>query len=172
MARGGKRRKRPWNDGSPPAFPGRKQGGSVSSNGPGAGSGVESAKGAKKLLADAGYANGFGLTLHGSKDRVQGDADITQSIGQIFARGGIKMNAVEVCPYSVYAPVATQRKYSIFLFSYGNSKGDSSAGRIGPSPFPPLNRRRTGCARRGPRWPSPASPPPRASPAARPGRSR
>jgi peptide/nickel transport system substrate-binding protein len=88
-------------------------------------------KDAKKLLADAGYPKGFGLTLHGSKDRVQGDADITQAIGQMFARGGIKMNAVEVFPYSIYAPAATQRKYSIFLFSYGNSKGDSSAGLIG-----------------------------------------
>lgn len=88
-------------------------------------------KGAKALLAEAGYPKGFGLTLHGSKDRVQGDADMTQAIGQMFARGGIKMNAVEVFPYSIYAPAASARKYSVFLFSYGNSKGDSSAGLIG-----------------------------------------
>src|SRR3546814_2745495 len=56
---------------------------------------------------------------------------MTQAIGQMFARGGIKMNAVEVFPYSIYAPAASARKYSVFLFSYGNSKGDSSAGLIG-----------------------------------------
>ena len=34
----------------------------------------------------------FGITLHGSNDRFAQDSNITQTIGQLFARGGLKVN--------------------------------------------------------------------------------
>ena len=37
---------------------------------------------AKKLLAEAGYPNGFGVTLHTSVDRFARDSDIGQVIGE------------------------------------------------------------------------------------------
>jgi peptide/nickel transport system substrate-binding protein len=77
-------------------------------------------EGAKKLLADAGYPNGFGLTLHGSNNRFPNDSQLTQAVGQMFSRGGLRVNGVEVLPYNVYAPGATARKYSLFIFSYGS----------------------------------------------------
>jgi peptide/nickel transport system substrate-binding protein len=43
---------------------------------------------AKKLLADAGYPDGFGLTLHGPNDRYINDAKICQAIGQMLSRIG------------------------------------------------------------------------------------
>jgi peptide/nickel transport system substrate-binding protein len=81
--------------------------------------------GARKLLADAGYPDGFGLTVHGSNNRFPGDSQVAQAIGQMFSRGGLRVNGVEVLPYNVYAPEATQRKFSVFDFSYG-SVGSSS----------------------------------------------
>jgi peptide/nickel transport system substrate-binding protein len=83
-------------------------------------------KGAKALLAQAGYPDGFGLTVHSSSDRYPGDAQVVQAVGQMFARGGIHVNGVEALPYNVFAPAATERKYSLFLFGWSSGTGDSS----------------------------------------------
>lgn len=84
--------------------------------------------GAKKLLTEAGWPKGFGLTLHGSNDRFAQDSAVTQTIGQLFARGGLKVNGVQTLPYSVFAKAATAGEYSAFLFSYGSTTGEASAG--------------------------------------------
>jgi peptide/nickel transport system substrate-binding protein len=87
--------------------------------------------GAKKLLVEAGYPNGFGLTIHGSSNRFPNDSQLTQALGQMFSRGGLKVNGVEVLPYNVYAPGATARKYSLFIFSYGSVASSSLNGLSG-----------------------------------------
>jgi peptide/nickel transport system substrate-binding protein len=87
--------------------------------------------GAKQLLADAGYPDGFGLTLHSSNNRFPNDSQLAQALGQMFSRGGIHVNGVEVVPYNVYAPAATQRKYSVFIFSYGSVASSSLNGLSG-----------------------------------------
>lgn len=81
---------------------------------------------AKSLLDEAGYPHGFGLTIHSSSDRYPSDGQVAQAIGQMFARGGIHINAVDTLPYNVFAPEATQRKYSLFLFGWSSSTGNSS----------------------------------------------
>jgi peptide/nickel transport system substrate-binding protein len=86
---------------------------------------------AKKLLAEAGYPNGFGLTVHGSNNRFPNDSQVTQALGQMFSRGGLKVNGVEALPYNVYAPGATARKYSLFIFSYGSVASSSLNGLSG-----------------------------------------
>ena len=83
-------------------------------------------EGAKALLAQAGYKDGFGITLHTSNDRFHGDKDIAQAIGQMFSRGGLKVNAVIAQPYNVYATAATKREYSAFIFSFGTTTPSSS----------------------------------------------
>jgi peptide/nickel transport system substrate-binding protein len=87
--------------------------------------------GAKQLLAEAGYADGFGLTLHGSNNRFPNDSQLAQALGQMFSRGGLRVNGVEVVPYNVYATAATQRKYSLFIFSYGSVASSSLNGLTG-----------------------------------------
>jgi len=82
--------------------------------------------GAKALLAEAGYKDGFGITLHTSNDRFHGDKDIAQAIGQMFARGGLKVNGVVGQPYNVYATAATRRDFSAFIFSFGTTTPSSS----------------------------------------------
>ena len=83
---------------------------------------------AKKLLAEAGYPNGFGLTLHTSADRFARDADLAQAVGQMLSRGGIKVNNVFALPYNVYASAATKREYSAFIFSFGTTTPDATIG--------------------------------------------
>jgi peptide/nickel transport system substrate-binding protein len=87
--------------------------------------------GARKLLTEAGYPNGFGLTVHGSNNRFPNDSQLTQALGQMFSRGGLLVNGVEVLPYNVYAPGATARKYSLFIFSYGSVASSSLNGLTG-----------------------------------------
>ncbi len=87
--------------------------------------------GARQLLAEAGYKDGFGLTLHGSGNRFPNDSQLAQALGQMFSRGGLRVNAVDVLPYNVYAPQATQRKYSLFLFSYGSVASSALNGLSG-----------------------------------------
>ena len=83
-------------------------------------------KAAKALLADAGYKDGFGITIHSSNDRFFGDKDIAQAIGQMFARGGLQVKGVVAQPYNVYASAATRREFSAFIFSFGTTTPSSS----------------------------------------------
>lgn len=83
---------------------------------------------AKKLLADAGYPNGFGITLHGSNDRFLLDGEVAQGLGQFLARGGLKVNKVETLPYSVFSKDAGQGAYDAFVFSFGNSTNEAGRG--------------------------------------------
>jgi peptide/nickel transport system substrate-binding protein len=80
---------------------------------------------AKKLLAEAGYPGGFGITIHTSSDRFAKDGDLGQALGQMLVRGGLKVNAVQAVPYNVYASAATKREYSAFVFSFGTTTPDS-----------------------------------------------
>ncbi|MCO5732491.1 ABC transporter substrate-binding protein [Rhizobium sp. SSA_523] len=83
---------------------------------------------AKTLLQEAGYADGFGLTLHTSNDRFPGDAETAQALGQMFARGGLKVNGVVAQPYNVYTKAASGQEFSAFIFSLGNSTPTSATG--------------------------------------------
>ena len=87
--------------------------------------------GARKLFTEAGYPDGFGVTIHGSNNRFPADSQLTQALAQMFTRGGLKVNAVEAMPYNVYAPAATQRKFSLFHFSYGSIGSSSLNGLTG-----------------------------------------
>src|SRR6202044_3569364 len=67
----------------------------------------------------------------GSNNRFPNDSQLAQALGQMFSRGGLKVNGVEVLPYNVYAPGATARKYSVFDFSYGTAASSSLSGLSG-----------------------------------------
>jgi peptide/nickel transport system substrate-binding protein len=84
--------------------------------------------GARRLLAAAGYPDGFGLTIHTSNDRFASDGELGQALGQMLARGGIAVRDVVTQPYNVYAGAAARRSYSAFVFSFGNSTSDSAIG--------------------------------------------
>jgi peptide/nickel transport system substrate-binding protein len=81
---------------------------------------------AKALLTEAGYPDGFGITISSSNDRFPGDGDLAQALGQMLARGGLKVNAVEALPYSVYSKAASAGDYGAFVFSLGASTPNSA----------------------------------------------
>ena len=83
---------------------------------------------AKALLTEAGYPGGFGLTLHASSDRLPQDGAVAQALGQMLRRGGLAVNGVVTEPYNVFAPAASRRAYSVFLFSFGTTSSSSADG--------------------------------------------
>jgi peptide/nickel transport system substrate-binding protein len=89
-------------------------------------------EGAKQLLADAGWGDGFGLTIHGPNDRYINDAKIAQAIGQMLTRVGIKTK-VETMPKSVYFRRASRGgpnktpEFSFVLVGWGAGTGEASS---------------------------------------------
>lgn len=81
---------------------------------------------AKALLKEAGYANGFKITLHATGDRYPKDKDIAQAVGQAWTRLGLQVS-VEALPGTVFFSQATKQEYSIFMAQYGTDEAS-----IGP----------------------------------------
>ncbi|MDP3416340.1 ABC transporter substrate-binding protein [Falsiroseomonas sp.] len=67
---------------------------------------------ARALLAEAGYANGFSLTLHATNNRYVNDARVIQAIGQYFARIGVRAE-VDAMPSNVFFGRRARREFSI-----------------------------------------------------------
>ena len=82
---------------------------------------------AKRLLADAGYPQGFRITLHGPNDRYPNDYRIVQAVAQMWTRAGVK-TAVETGPYASFVTRASRQEFSAFLVSWGTSTGEPGAG--------------------------------------------
>ena len=82
---------------------------------------------AKKLLATAGYPNGFKLTIHGPNDRYLNDEKILQAVGQMFSRIGLDVQ-VATLPWSKFASDASNPKYSfsLMLVGWGADTGEVS----------------------------------------------
>jgi peptide/nickel transport system substrate-binding protein len=81
---------------------------------------------ARRLLAEAGYPDGFRLTLHGSNDRYQNDARTIQAVGQMWTRVGVR-TAVEALPFSAFIGRASRQEFSAWYASWGSSTGETSA---------------------------------------------
>ena len=56
---------------------------------------------ARRLLAEAGFPQGFGLTLHCTADRFAGDARTCQAVGQMLGAVGIR-TAIETLPTAIF----------------------------------------------------------------------
>jgi len=80
---------------------------------------------AKALLAEAGYPQGFRMTIHGPNDRYINDAKIVQAVAQMFTRIGIQTQA-EVMPWSVYSGKNPQGEFSMSLAAWGVNTGETS----------------------------------------------
>ena len=78
---------------------------------------------AKKLLAEAGYPDGFALTLHAPNDRYVNDEQVAQAVAQMLARAGIQAK-VETMPASVYFAKARAGEFCVALLGWGSFSGD------------------------------------------------
>jgi peptide/nickel transport system substrate-binding protein len=75
---------------------------------------------ARRLLAEAGFPQGFRLTLHGPNDRYINDARIIQAVGQMWTRVGVR-TAVEAQPWTTFVARAGRQEFSAFLIGWGSS---------------------------------------------------
>lgn len=81
---------------------------------------------AKALLAEAGFDQGFKLTLHCTNERYLNDSKVCEAIGQMLSQVGLKMT-VQTMPYSVLLPrlAGNDVDASMYMFGIGAVTGDS-----------------------------------------------
>ncbi len=82
--------------------------------------------GAKKLLAEAGYPDGFNLTIHGPSGRYVNDEKIVQAVAQMLTRVGI-VSKVETAPMGPYSGRASKQEFSFHMVGWGASTGEASS---------------------------------------------
>src|SRR5690606_28164460 len=81
---------------------------------------------AKKLLAEAGYADGFELTVSATNDRYINDGQIAQAVAQYLSRIGIKAR-VDAMTRSVYFPKRAKREFSFAMGGWASETGEASS---------------------------------------------
>ncbi|MCW3475422.1 ABC transporter substrate-binding protein [Limobrevibacterium gyesilva] len=91
---------------------------------------------ARALLAEAGYPDGFALTLSATNDRYINDAQVAQAIGQYLTRIGIR-TTVDAMTQTMFFPRRAKREFSLGLGGWGNGTGEATLLRyFVVSPFP------------------------------------
>ena len=79
---------------------------------------------ARKLLADAGYPNGFKMQFSFTQDRLPGDRQVGTSIAQMWAAIGIDAQA-NAQPAAVFFPARTRGDYSASMSGWGTLTGEA-----------------------------------------------
>jgi peptide/nickel transport system substrate-binding protein len=79
--------------------------------------------GAKKLLVEAGYPDGFRITLGTPNNRYINDEQVAQAVAQMFTRIGI-VTRVDAMPLSVYFGKARNREFAVSLLGWGSRAAD------------------------------------------------
>ncbi len=72
---------------------------------------------ARKLLADAGYPNGFEVKLNCPNDRYVNDGEICQAVAGMLARVGVKIN-LEAETKGTYFPKILSRNTSFYMLGW------------------------------------------------------
>ena len=80
---------------------------------------------AKKLLAEAGYPRGFGLTLHATNDRYLNDAKVAATVAQMLTRIGIKTE-LQAIPKAVFFGAAARLQYSFMMIGSAPATNEAS----------------------------------------------
>lgn len=82
------------------------------------------AEAAKKLLADAGYPNGFEVGMNCPNDRYVNDGDICQAVAANLAKIGVKVN-LQAETKGTYFPKILKRDTSFYLLGWTPGTYDS-----------------------------------------------
>ncbi|HEY8613546.1 MAG TPA: ABC transporter substrate-binding protein, partial [Roseomonas sp.] len=80
---------------------------------------------ARRLLAEAGYPDGFRFTITTPNDRWPNDARLTQAVAQMWTRIGVRA-AVNAMPYSAFVPRRARFEFPIQMAAWGSSTGEAS----------------------------------------------
>ncbi|MEY4562363.1 MAG: hypothetical protein RLZZ618_1640 [Pseudomonadota bacterium] len=92
---------------------------------------------AQRLLADAGYADGFEITLDCPNNRYINDEEICQAVAAMWAKLKLKVR-VNAMPRTLYFPKLQRLDTSLYLLGWGGSITDAE------TTFTPLLRTRAG----------------------------
>jgi peptide/nickel transport system substrate-binding protein len=91
--------------------------------------------GAKKLLAEAGYPDGFAITLATPNNRYVNDEQVAQAVAQMLSRIGITTK-VEAMPLSAYFGKARNREFGVALLGWGSLAADLALRSLAGTPNP------------------------------------
>jgi peptide/nickel transport system substrate-binding protein len=80
---------------------------------------------ARKLLAEAGYPNGFRVQFSFTQDRLPGDRQVGTSIAQMLAAVGIDAQA-NAQPAAVFFPARSRGEYSMSMSGWGTLTGEAN----------------------------------------------
>ena len=81
---------------------------------------------ARKLLAEAGFPNGFKLLLGSPAERYPNDTAVAQAVAQLFSRIGVQTE-LETLPAAQYFPKANRGGYSVWLTGWLADTGEVSS---------------------------------------------
>ena len=82
-------------------------------------------EGARRLLAEAGFPEGFRLTLATPNDRWPNDARLSQAVAQMWTRVGVR-TAVDAMPFTAFTPRRSRQDHAMQLGAWGSSTGEAS----------------------------------------------
>ena len=85
--------------------------------------------GARRLLAEAGFPNGFAITIHGPSDRYPNDEKVLQAIAPMLTRVGIDTKVIAL-PWASFITPASHPTYAYSVLLIGNAAttGEASFG--------------------------------------------
>ncbi|MBX3651347.1 MAG: ABC transporter substrate-binding protein [Burkholderiales bacterium] len=92
-------------------------------------------EGARRLLAEAGYPQGFRITLAGPNNRYINDEQILQTIAQLLTRVGVQTR-VEAAPMSAFLGRVRKEDTAVSLLGWGSFAADLALRSLiaGPNP--------------------------------------
>ena len=90
-------------------------------------------RGAERLLAEAGYPQGFAVTLAGPNNRYINDEQVLQACAQMLARIGIAVR-VEAAPLSVFLARVRNQEAGFALIGWGSFASDLALRSLVASP--------------------------------------
>ena len=79
---------------------------------------------ARALLAQAGYPNGFGFTIHCPNNRYINDEKICVALAGMWARAGLDVK-VEAMPRAQFFPKVLKLDVTAFLYGWGSDSNDA-----------------------------------------------
>jgi peptide/nickel transport system substrate-binding protein len=84
---------------------------------------------ARRLLAEAGFPQGFRVTLVTPNDRYPNDARTAQAVAQMWTRIGVRTE-VQALPWASFSARAARQEFPMRLAGWGSSTGEASSAAI------------------------------------------
>ena len=84
---------------------------------------------ARKLLAEAGYPQGFNLVMHVPADRYVAGSETAQAVAQMWSRIGVR-TTIETLTWTVYSSRVNKGEFAMTMIAWGNGTGEASYGLL------------------------------------------